>query len=417
MTRSGLIGRSVLITALAMVVLLVVGYGASSWPRQPYLFALIGNDGTHLQEERAVGIEAKVFELSWRQYYPSEGKIDTAYVRSKKAEMEELRKAGFEIILSLGYHDPPPWVHENYQNTYYVNQFGERWTGDTFDVGDGVVIDDTFARGTPRDNGDANLVFNHQLRGLVVSYMDDVFTDFGTDFYAVRVGGGRYGEVTYPPNSFGRKDNLYWAYDDNAQRSAVEAGIGGWRPGDPRPNGRAGGFLEWYLDSLVDYQNWQVEALREAGYAGKAMLLYPGPGIRPGEIEEATATNLDGSTPGEADGVIQKGHDFARQVGAIEDDNVLVTTTWLDADPSGDDDQNPSEWSPVKYLSSLAGSNPTHPGLYGENTGPGSLEDMQISAYQMRRYGLIGMAWYDEEQLFSGRYATLDDYGRVIAEE
>jgi hypothetical protein len=39
---------------------------------------------------------------------------------------------------------------------------------------------------------------------------------------------------------------------------------------------------------------------------------------------------------------------------------------------------------------------------------------MQISAHQMRRYGLIGMAWYDEEQLFSGRYATLDDYKQIV---
>jgi hypothetical protein len=39
---------------------------------------------------------------------------------------------------------------------------------------------------------------------------------------------------------------------------------------------------------------------------------------------------------------------------------------------------------------------------------------MELSASQMRRYGLLGMSWYDEEQLFSGRYATLDDYRRAI---
>lgn len=398
MTGSGLIGRSVLIIALAMVVLLVVGYSASSCSRQPHLFALISNDGTHLQEERAAGVEAKVVELSWRQYYPSEGKIDTAYVRSKKAEMEELRKAGFDIILSLGYHDTPPWLHENYRNTYYVSQFGEGWTGDTFDDGH------------PVDNGDANLVFNHRLRGLVASYMKDVFREFGSDFYAVRLGGGRYGELTYPPADFGRRDNVYWAYDENAQKRAAKAGFGGWRPGEPSPEGEAGRFLNWYLDSLVSYQGWQVDAVREAGYSGRIMMLYPGWGIRPEQIEEATSTNLDGSTSAEVNGEIQSGRDFARQVGAIEDENVLVTTTWLDADATRDDGQDPRFWSPAKYLSSQAESNPARPGLYGENTGSGSLEDMQVAAHQMRRYGLIGMAWYDEEQLFSGRYATLEDY-------
>jgi hypothetical protein len=412
--------RLVLVALAIVLVSLAVGHGARPWlcldstdfaSLNNYDFGLIGQsyDDTHLQEERDAGIETKVFELSWRRYYPSEGEKDSHYVQVKRAQMDELRKAGFKIILSLGYHDTPTWVHHNYRDSYYVNQFGERWTGDTFEDND-----DTVARGAPTDNGDANLVFDHQLRGVVASYMKDVFSDFGTDFYGVRLGGGRYGEVTYPPASFGGKDNLYWAYDENAQKSAGEAGIEGWRPGDSSPDGEAGRFLNWYLDSLVDYQNWQVDAVREAGYPGRLMMLYPGPGIRPGQTEEATASNLDGSTPAEASGEIQSGRDFARQVGAIEDENVLVTTTALEVDPSQDDGQDPSNWSPVKYLSSLAESNPTYPGLYGENSGSGSLEDMQISASQMRRYGLIGMAWYDEEQLFSGRYATLDDYGRVL---
>lgn len=98
----------------------------------------------------------------------------------------------------------------------------------------------------------------------------------------------------------------------------------------------------------------------------------------------------------------------------IEDDNVLVTTTSLDSDASRDDGQDPRYWSPAKYLSSLVESNPIHLGLYGENTGSGSLADMLVSVYQMQRYRLMGMAWYDEEQLFSGRYATLEDYKRVI---
>ena len=41
---------------------------------------------------------------------------------------------------------------------------------------------------------------------------------------------------------------------------------------------------------------------------------------------------------------------------------------------------------------------------------------MLVAAHQMRRYGLEGMAWYDEEQLLSGSYATLEEYGRVIDE-
>lgn len=389
--------------ALAVVVFLAaVAYGARTWVSQPYRFALIGNDGTHLKQEREAGVNAKVLNLRWCNFYTSEGKVNTSYVEHEKKELKNLQEAGFQVILSLGFHDTPPWVHENYPNSYYVNQSGERWTGDNF------------VNGVPRDNGDANLVFNQQLRGLVSSYAKDVFSEFGTDFYAVRLGGGRYGELTYPPARFGGKDNNYWAYDKNAQKSAAGAKVKGWRPGDPSPDGQAGRFLNWYLDSMVGYQKWQVSMVREAGYSGKIMMLYPGWGIRPGQVKLAAASNLDGSTPAETNGEIQSGHDFARQVAAIKEGNVLVTTTWLDANASKDDGEDPRYWSPVKYLSSLADANPVHPGLYGENTGDGSLEDMRLSAHQMRRYGLVGMAWYKESQLLSGRYATLAGYERII---
>jgi hypothetical protein len=101
--------------------------------------------------------------------------------------------------------------------------------------------------------------------------------------------------------------------------------VPGWTPGNPSPNGEAAKFLDWYLDSLVDYQNWQISSLRATGYNGKIMMLYPSWGIRPGQIEEAVATNLNGTTSVEKNGEIQRGYDFARQVRAIEDPKVVLT--------------------------------------------------------------------------------------------
>lgn len=161
-----------------------------------YEFGLIGNDGTHLQQERDAGIQTKVLRLSWREYYPAEGTKNTAYIQRKKDEIRNLRAAGFKIILAPGYHDTPTWLHQNYADSYYVNQYGERYTGDGF------------SGGFPVDSGDANLVFNKLLRGLVASYMKDIFSEFGTDFWAVRLGGGRYGELTYPPAGLYRVGEL-----------------------------------------------------------------------------------------------------------------------------------------------------------------------------------------------------------------
>ena len=360
---------------------------------QPSLWGLIGNDGTHLSEERAAGIQAKVFALSWRAYVPSPGTISSAFVQRKRAELASLRAAGFSIILSLGVHDTPAWVHDQFPDSYYVNQFGER-----YDPG-GI------------DAGEANLVFNPALRAVAAAYIQQVFTDFGTDFAAVRLGGGRYGELTYPPAKYGLHTNVYWAFDRNA---LAHSPTPLWLPGQPSPAGEAGRFLDWYLGALVDFQTWQIRTVRQS-YAGPLMMLYPSWGIRPTDIDRAVAVNLNGSTSAERNGEIQRGFDFARQIAALNDPQVIVTTTWLDADASADTGSDPRYWSPIKYLASLAAAHPLQLRLYGENTGQGDVAAMDLSAAQVRRFGLLGMAWFREDQLFSGTYATLNDYRQVIA--
>jgi hypothetical protein len=370
----------------------VVGYRVLEGSQKPYVFGVIGNDTTHLTEERDAGIEAKLFYLSWREFYPQEGVKDAAYIAAKKQELQRLREAGFKVIVNLGYQDNPLWVHQNYPDSYYVDQHGERYTATAL-----------------FDNGQANLVFNRQIRGLVASYMKDVTTEFGTDFYAVRLGGGRYGELTYPPSDWNGKTNRYWAYDQNALASSP---VPNWGPGNPSPNAEASRFLDWYLGALVEYQNWQISALRATGYDGRIMMLYPSWGLRPGQIENAVATDLDGSTSAERNGEVQRGYDFARQVAAIADPKVMVTTTWLDAPTAWSGPGNPT---PVEYLSTLARQNPHNLQTYGENTGHGDRTEMEFTASQMRRYGLEGMLWYNEQELFSGQYATLSDYQSTIA--
>ena len=393
--RGILVGIPVLFLA-GIVLSLAVGHESFVGPRPSYLFGVIGNDDSLLREEREAGVEAKLFYLSWREFYPEEGVEDEAYIAAKKQELSELREAGFEVILVMGFQDTPTWVHQNYPGSYYIDQYGDQYTPTAF-----------------FDNGDANLVFNQELRELVASYMRETISEFGADFYAVRLGGGRYGELTYPPTDWNGKTNRYWAYDQNAQESSP---VPGWIPGNPSPDAEAARFLDWYLNALVEYQNWQISALRAAGYGGDIMMLYPSWGLRPGQIGEAVATNLDGTTSAEINGEVQRGYDFARQVGAIEDPKVILTTTWLEADDGAvsDNQLDPRHWSPVHYLASLAEAHPLPLRLFGENGGADDREAMELSASRMRRYELLGMCWYNEEQLFSGQYASLSDYERIV---
>lgn len=358
------------------------------------VWGLINNDGAHLEAEWNAGIRAKMVSLSWRDYLPAENAVNADYIRRKQVEFQTLRQLGFQLILSTGLHDVPPWVHVAYPNTRYVNQFGEAYN-----------LQNTY------DLGEANAVFNPRVRDLMAGYLARVFADFGTDFHAVRLGGGRYGELTYPPAVYGSTNNAYWAFDANAQ---AQSPVPGWRPGQPSPNGEAGKFLDWYLGALTEYQNWQVRAARQF-YPGRLMMLYPSWGIRPSQANAAIGVNLNGTTSAEKNGEIQRGFDFARQVAALSDPLVVVTTTWLDANNSQDGGTDQRYWSPVKYLAYLANQHPLRLALYGENTGQGSLVEMELSAAQTVRFGLDGMAWFNERELFSGTYATLADYQKVIA--
>ena len=239
-----------------------------------------------------------------------------------------------------------------------------------------------------------------------------MFATFGTNFAAVRLGGCRYGELTYPPASFGGKSNLYWNYDANA---LAQSPTPNWHPGDSSPSGQAKTFLRWHLDVLTQFQNWQISLLRQNNYQGPLMVLYPSWGIRPGDFDKAVATNLNGSSSAEVNGEIQRGFDFQSQIAAITDPKVIVTSTWMDADASRDTGTDQRYWSPVHYLAYLAHAHSLHLSAFGENTGHGQRAAMDLSASQMKKYGLTGMMWYKESEIFSGSYAGLTDYQQVIA--
>jgi hypothetical protein len=119
---------------------------------------------------------------------------------------------------------------------------------------------------------------------------------------------------------------------------------------------------------------------------------------------------LTGSTSGEQRGSLTEGVDWARQVDALADvQGVDVCTTWLDASSQGD---TPSSLSPVRYLVSLA--EPHKTGVWGENTGGNSVEEMRHCVQRVHDLHLRGMFWMGADQLGRNGNATLDDYSRLI---
>ena len=322
---------------------------------------------------RAAGVTDLLMEISWAEAEPAEGVFNDTYLRSVRAQTDGWRAAGFQVALNAGMMNAPQWLLDK-PGGRFVDQYGDHYT----------------AYPVP------NLVFGDSLRGYAQQYLNEVFSVMGTGWANVRAGGGPSGELSYPYlfNASGGVENLYWAYDQNA---AGEDPVPSWRPGSPSPNGEAGTFLNWYLDRLASFQNWQVSALRSAGFTGPVTMLYPSYGMRPGDFTQATGTNLSGSSSPEINGEVQRGYDFARQISAISDQSVVVYSTWGD---------NPA---PVSYLSSLAHDKGLQ--FMSENGGGNTASQVDTAIRSAVKAGASMMYLVRQSQFFcncSG-YATLAD--------
>jgi hypothetical protein len=264
----------------------------------------------------------------------------------------------------------------------------------------------------------ANAVFNREIRRFQATYLEHVFKELGTEFFAVRLGGGWFGELNFPPHKFKGRSNCYWAFDEIAQgkREGLPDGmktcpVPGWIPGaEPCDPDSARLFAEWYLESLGNYHDWQIATARR-WFSGRLMMLYPSWGIRPGQLDTAVAGGLSGNTPTELNGEIQRGCDFARFVGGIHDAGVILNCTWADANPSFGNDNGPDPvgWSPLHYLASLGRKHSPRLELSAENTGGGGESVVSLCAERLRRHNVDVFLWAFEADLFDGTPPELID--------
>lgn len=359
-------------------------------PPTGHFWGLIGNDGTHLVAERTAGITAKLLELNWSSYEPTEGAFSAGYISAKKTELVNMRAAGFNVILGLGIQYPPTWLH-NYPDSYYID-------------GTGLTYTDSYSGAA-----NVNLIWNDALRAKAATYIGRVFTDLG-NFYAVRLGGGHYGELGHPyviNAATGKPYYRYYAFDANANTTNP---VPAWRPGQSSPTGEAQKFSDWYQNRLVNFENWQVATVR-LYYPGTIQMLYPGFGIRPGQLAAAVSGNLSGTTSAEINGEVSRGYDYARQVAGLTQ-SVQVYSTWLECEFGNDASTSAGDGSPMKYLAYLADLRGYPKG--GENSGNDYLADMTRAATRMRDLGLAGMVWFNESQIYGGTYASLANYQTTI---
>ncbi len=344
---------------------------------QPLWGVAGGYDGITPGAIRAAGLQFVLLEPEWARAEPAPGIFDEAYFAQLRAQLSAFRAAGLRVVLNAGYEVAPAWLLEQ-PNARYVDQRGEAYTG----------------------SPEPNLVFATEYRPAAARYLQRLFAELGTSFFAVRVGGGHWNELTYPQEveADGRVANRYWAFDGAAARTDP---VPGWRPGDPSPHGEAARFLRWYLDSLTQFQQWQVATVR-LYYPGTIAVLYGSYGMRAGDFARAVATNLSGSSSAEVNGEVQRGLDERRQIAAITDRNVAVWATWVD-------NQNTA-----RRLATLADRH----GLakMGENTGAGSPADLRRTTATARALGYRAFMWVRLPTLLCScdGLAWLTEYERLI---
>ena len=171
---------------------------------------------------------------------------------------------------------------------------------------------------------------------------------------------------------------------------------------------------------MQNFHDWQITTVRKH-FSGRLCMMYPSWGIRPGWIEAAVKEGLSGRTSPEINGEIQRGYDFSRFISVIKDAGVIVYCTWIDAKTmpaDADSKTNIASWSPIKFLSSLAQEHQPKLDVWGENTGPGTVEQFSITMQRAKDCGLLGLVWAFDPQLHDGApgHLPLAEFAEKIRE-
>jgi hypothetical protein len=354
----------------------------------PKWFGVLQASGRYGADLKRAGVSLASLELVWSSYEPQPGVFDDSYAAQQRQKAASLRGAGVGVVLDAGLQYAPGWLFDRDPNAYFVNQYGDRYSG-------GLL-------GTQVGNG----VFDPLVRQAQSDYLKRIASDLGDGFVAIRVGGGWYGELHFPAASYNGHSNSYWAYDANAVAGSP---VKGWSPGQPSA-AQAQAFWSYYTGKLTEYLKWQLTTYR-SHFSSSLEILYPGWGVRPGDAAAAIAGLLSGQTPSEVNGETQQGNDFAATLSAISDPGIIPYSTWLDAPDKG---TTPNAVSPIRYLQLLAA--PRGLSIAGENADSGRTDgSMRLCIQRVRTIpGMAGMMWLAEPDLIQSGQRALGVYGQLI---
>jgi hypothetical protein len=223
----------------------------------------------------------------------------------------------------------------------------------------------------------------------------------GAGLVAIRVGGGPFGELRYPDGSYNGHTDCFWAYDSSTQASSP---VPGWVPATGTV-AEATAFLNSYNANLNGYGDWLSEQVG-VDFATDQLIMLPGWGERPGVSAEETASLL---TLGYEE--FSEGLDWADLLPSLPDRNSSIAyTTYLDAAAV---EQTPQLTDPADFIASLVAPLGMREG--GENTGDGTVADLQLVVERAQNLQLAIVNWMSEAQVIATDEGS-DPEGPSLAE-
>lgn len=337
----------------------------------------------------AAGVDLVTLEVGWDAAEPTRGSLNTDYLARSKADAATYRAAGLGVVLDLGLQYPPAWGWTLPGPTRFTNQYGQEWVG--------TVGTDPL-----------NAVWNSVAREAEAAYVRSLAASLaGEDFASIRIGGLMSGEIRLPPSAFGGHTDSLWGFDANA---AAASPVAGWRPMTGTADDAAR-WLDFYLGSVANYQQWLAGVVGEAFPGTPIDVLMPGWGLRPGDVEKSAAALLSSASIMAAGDSLSAGLDWERQVSALAGSGLDVTlvTTWLDAPSYGESSR---DQPPVAYLGGLA----DRVGLpvSGESTGGGGTASLDRIVSQGARFGLARATWMSGSDLDTSAGVSLAELGSAF---
>jgi hypothetical protein len=355
---------------------------------------LLGATPSHYGWEHAGGVRAVTIQVGWANAEPSDGPLKASYMTQIDTQIAQAEAAGLKVILDPGLQYPPPWVLA-LPGSQFVNQYGN-----------------VFTAGEPSGNNVVNGVTNSSVRAAEGQYLGLLGQQMsGRGLYSVRAGGGPLGELRYPDAMFAGHTNCFWAYDASTQ-AALPASVRGWIPGTGTVT-QATSFLTAYNQALDQFGAWLNTQLY-TDFWMRQLLLLPGWGQRPGGATAEEAALLAPVRPVTAPHKFDEynqGLDWAGLLSGLPHKGVTTAyTTYLDARSVKATVQLED---PADYLFLLVSGTTIR--LGGENSGNGTVADLQFCASQADRLGFLLMQWMGESQLLATAAGT-DPTGPTLAQ-